>query len=95
MTHRDANGIGIYIRAVDGTCGAQVATVLTETLLSDDDSQAVADAELFAAAPELLKACKDVLRHPHIRAFLPYDPSDETFVALAAAIRKAEGKRAL
>ena len=50
------------------------------------------DAELIAAAPELLAALRAVMLHEHILAYLPYDPTDEVFVAAVAAIRKAEGK---
>lgn len=48
------------------------------------------DAELIAAAPDLLAALKDVMRHDYVRAYLPYNAKDPTFLAAMAAIRKAE-----
>ncbi len=40
---------------------------------------------------ELLAALNAVMQHPHIRAYLPYDPKDATFLAAMRAIRTAGG----
>jgi hypothetical protein len=47
---------------------------------------------LAAAAPELLECMKSIMRHEHIRAYLPYSPDDPVFLAARAAIAKAEGR---
>lgn len=39
----------------------------------------------------LLLAAKRVLAHPHVRAYLPYDPNDADFRALLDAVKLAEG----
>jgi hypothetical protein len=59
-----------------------------------DDWNGIEDScnrRLIASAPALLAACKALLRHPHVRAYLPYDPTDTVMLAAIAAIAKAEG----
>lgn len=48
-------------------------------------------ATMISAAPELLESLLAIFRHPHIQAYLPYAPDDETFLNAAAAVRKARG----
>jgi len=38
---------------------------------------------------ELVAALSDIFKHPHIQAFLPYDPTDETFQRAMAILKKA------
>ncbi len=59
IAHEDDGGIGIYMREPDGTCGPQVAQVILENLvLNEDLDQARSDAMLIAAAPRLLAALR-------------------------------------
>jgi len=67
----DAMGVGIYLEAPDGTAGPQVAMVLTENLTGGTDEQAWADAQLLAAAPDLLGACKHVAMFLNRKTPLP------------------------
>lgn len=68
-SNEDSCSIGIYMLDKDGSCGPQVAMVLTENLLSDNFDQARNDADFIVRAcnahDDLLNALEDVLSVLH------------------------------
>lgn len=87
--YEDNDGtIGIYITNSDGTSGPQVGLVLTETLESETDDQAWADAQLFAGAPGLLAAAEYVEQFMRVKS-LPPGTLETMRKRLAAAIAAA------
>jgi hypothetical protein len=72
-----------------GTTLYPVATFSTSYKEAEDDANRRYAVHACNVLPALIKACRDVLNHPHIQAYLPYDPTDEVFVAFAKALKKA------
>lgn len=68
---------------------SNVDTSLICRVLTRDDAERVANAQLIAAAPELLAACESVLESLTRNLASEYLP--ETRACLAAAIAKAKG----
>jgi len=89
MPYEDAKSIGIYMRDDDGSCGPQVALVLTENLETDTCDQARADADLIAAAPDLLAACIAVVETD---GYVGSAIMRKRIVAMKEAIAKAKGE---
>ena len=82
----DHYGLGIYMVEADGGCGPQVAQVLTENLETETCDQARDDARLIAAAPDLLAACKAILKEEGMEKQMA-----RAVMLASEAIAKAEG----
>lgn len=87
QAYDDGTSIGIYMTDPDGTCGPQVAEVVTENLDSPQLDQARHDASMLAAAPTLYDAATYALN--------PMDePSQlistsQAYIRLQAAVNRA------
>jgi hypothetical protein len=74
------------MRDDDGTCGPQVAEVLTENLDTSTCDQARADASLISAAPDLLGELRNIVRcferdDPYSRCQPMSGPGVKVFIA--------------
>mgnify|MGYP001584233587 CR=1 FL=1 len=47
---------------------------------------------LEAEKAQLVEVLKGVMAHPHIRAYLPYCPTDETFRAVQSLLTRLEAQ---
>ena len=76
---------GNIVANVNSETGPDVPPLVSTKMPRD------ANARLIAAAPDLLAALEAVMNHPHVRAYLPYSPTDAVFSGAMAAIAKAKG----
>jgi hypothetical protein len=89
IAHEDRlNDIGVYMVEPDGSCGPQVARVLTENIDDQTFDQARADAALIAASPAMFEICEELCCTVGEDGELNFRTADLSLVELRAMAAK-------
>lgn len=81
------NGPGSHYSVKHGE--KTIVRTINEVATNEDEANVNFIVKAVNMHDELVAALSDIFKHPHIQAFLPYDPTDETFQRAMAILKKA------